>query len=186
MGVVTVGCFQGDRFNTAVLFALFYVVGWLFITPGSSNVSFVSGFSVCSLPPPPSLRSGVLSVTLWQIKAAKSKTLPPMFTPDEEKQNHWHRMMAWRSRWRAGLCVSNFDQPASGLESSMSGPIRPEPPSYWHSEVVSLNLRKHFLKVSKHFPLYSLTVSLKFSISYHIDYINLGFWLGLWPTVFLC
>lgn len=43
-GVVVVGCFHGDRFNATVLFALFYVVGWLFITPETSNVSFVSGF----------------------------------------------------------------------------------------------------------------------------------------------
>lgn len=37
------GCFQGDRFNATVLFSVFYAVRWLFITPESTNVSFVSG-----------------------------------------------------------------------------------------------------------------------------------------------
>lgn len=66
-GVVVVGCFQGDRFNATVLFALFYVVGWPFITPETSDVSFVSGFlgvlapvKASSLP----LLSSLLSATL--------------------------------------------------------------------------------------------------------------------------
>lgn len=133
------GCFQGDRFNATVLFALFYVTRWLFITPessmfllflGSRCTSFCHSFHL--YPPSLLLELCVLSATLWQIKAAKSKTLPATFASNGKK-NHWDWMKARLSLWRAGLCVSTFDQLLSGLESSMSSPIRPELPSYWHS-----------------------------------------------------
>lgn len=49
-------------------------------------------------------------------------------------------MYARRSLWRAGLCVSTFDQLVSGLESSTSSPIRPELSSYWQARSCLIDL----------------------------------------------
>lgn len=122
---VMAGCFQGDRFNATVLFSVFYAVRWLssHLSPqmfllflGSCCTGLCSTAYITTFP---LFQSCALSATLWQIKAAKSKTLPPMFTSNGQrrKKNQWDQKQARQSLWKPEQCVSTFDCLVLGLES---------------------------------------------------------------------
>lgn len=78
---------------------------------GLCSTAYISTF--------PLFQSCALSATLWQIKAAKSKTLPPMFTSNgHRKKNQWDQKQARQSLWKPEPCVSTFDWLVLGLESN--------------------------------------------------------------------